>query len=104
MSQRTRLVFNANRRAPRASVDMPRLLLAAVVLAILAVCASAQTRAAFSPVGSPGRLAPGTLQTSLDDYAEDDGFAFDPGTFWPVTTTRQRRRRWWWRKRPSSWM
>ena len=57
---------------------MPRLLLAAVVLAILAVCASAQTRAAFSPVGSPGRLAPGTLQTSLDDYAEDDGFAFDP--------------------------
>ena len=60
---------------------MPRLLLAAVVLAILAVCASAQTRAAFSPVGSPGRLAPGTLQTSLDDYAEDDGFAFDPGTF-----------------------
>ena len=46
---------------------MPRLLLAAVVLAILAQRASARTRAAPSPVASPGRFG--------DDY-DEDAFVF----------------------------
>ena len=52
---------------------MPRLLLAAVVLAILAQCASARTRAAPSPIASPGRFD--------DDYDEDDGFDLDEDAF-----------------------
>ena len=46
---------------------MPRLLLAAVVLAILAQRASARTRAAPSPVASPGRF---------DDDYDEDAFVF----------------------------
>ena len=53
---------------------MPRLLLAAVVLAILAQRASARTRAAPSPIASPG----GRID---DDYDEDDGFDLDEDAF-----------------------